>query len=97
MVGGGAAYILTTNGAAYNIAHASAIFEAVVEYYFFPGLKRWGWVGVVGVVMVVAGQVARTLAMKHAGNNFSHYVSTRREAGHKLVDTGIYGYEGSST
>ncbi|KAA8908350.1 farnesyl cysteine-carboxyl methyltransferase [Sphaerosporella brunnea] len=86
------AFILTTNGAAYNIAHVSAMLEAVVEYYFCPELKRHGWVTATGVIMVVSGQLARTYAMKHAGSNFSHYVATRREARHRLVTTGIYAY-----
>lgn len=42
--------------------------------------------------MMVTGQLARTLAMKHAGKNFSHQVATRREPGHELVTRGIYAY-----
>jgi protein-S-isoprenylcysteine O-methyltransferase len=84
------AFILTSNGSAYNIAHASAILEAVVEYYFWPELKRHRWVTATGAVLVVLGQLARTYAMKHAGSNFSHYVATRRDAEHRLVTSGIY-------
>ncbi|KAI5821023.1 prenylcystein carboxymethyl transferase [Pyronema omphalodes] len=86
------AFILTSNGAAYNIAHASAIVEALVEYYFFPQLKAFNWVTVIGLFLVIIGQTARTLAMKHAGSNFSHYVVTEREAGHRLVTEGIYAW-----
>ena len=42
--------------------------------------------------MMVIGQLARTLAMKHAGKNFSHQVATRHEPGHELVTRGIYAY-----
>jgi protein-S-isoprenylcysteine O-methyltransferase len=84
------AFILTSNGSAYNIAHASALLEGAVEYYFWPELKRHGWVSATGAVLVVLGQLARTYAMKHAGSNFSHYVATRRDAEHRLVTSGIY-------
>jgi protein-S-isoprenylcysteine O-methyltransferase len=86
------AFILTSNGAAYNIAHASAIVEALVEYYFFPHLKALNWVTLIGLFLVIIGQTARTLAMKHAGSNFSHYVVTEKEAGHRLVTEGIYAW-----
>lgn len=86
------AYILTSNGAAYNIAHATALVEAVVEYYYFPQLKAHPAATAIGLFLIVVGQTARTLAMKHAGSNFSHYVATRYESGHSLVDTGIYAW-----
>ncbi|PWW71849.1 ICMT-domain-containing protein [Tuber magnatum] len=36
--------------------------------------------------------VARSLAMVHAGTNFSHLVAYRKEEGHVLVKSGIYRY-----
>ncbi|KAF8248254.1 ICMT-domain-containing protein [Wilcoxina mikolae CBS 423.85] len=86
------AFILTTNGAAYNIAHMSAIFEATVEYYFFPFLKKQCGVTIFGLILVVVGQLARTYAMKHAGSNFSHHVAQKLETEHTLVTSGIYSH-----
>ena len=60
--------------------------------------KGEGWKGewtggglwIVGVVLMLVGQVARSLAMIHAGTNFSHLVAYRKEEGHVLVKSGIY-------
>lgn len=49
-----------------------------------------GGLWIVGVVLMLVGQVARSLAMIHAGTNFSHLVAYRREEGHVLVKSGIY-------
>lgn len=49
-----------------------------------------GRLWIVGVVLMLVGQVARSLAMIHAGTNFSHLVAYRREEGHVLVKSGIY-------
>lgn len=86
----GTAFILTTNGAAYNIAHLSAVLEAGIEYYFFPSLKKHCVVSVFGLLLVVIGQFTRACAMMHAGSNFSHRVAQTLEAEHTLVTTGIY-------
>lgn len=86
------AFILTSNGMAYNIAHTSAMAEALLEWWLIPGLKKNIGITAAGIVLVVVGQLARTLAMKHAGTNFSHYVALRRQEGHVLVKTGIYRY-----
>ncbi|KAL0637117.1 farnesyl cysteine-carboxyl methyltransferase [Maublancomyces gigas] len=86
------AFLLTSNGMAYNIAHASAFTEAAVEWYFFPGLKTHRALTAFGVILVILGQLARSYAMAHAGTNFSHVVVMNREQGHILVKTGIYAY-----
>ncbi|KAF8542037.1 Isoprenylcysteine carboxyl methyltransferase family-domain-containing protein [Trichophaea hybrida] len=86
------AFILTTNGAAYNIAHMSAIFEATIEFYLYPSLKKQCVVTIFGLILVVVGQLSRTYAMKHAGSNFSHHVAQKLEAEHTLVTSGIYSY-----
>ncbi|RPB02239.1 ICMT-domain-containing protein [Choiromyces venosus 120613-1] len=41
---------------------------------------------------VVEWLIARSLAMVHAGTNFSHLVAYRKEEDHVLVKTGIYRY-----
>jgi len=51
-----------------------------------------GGLWILGVVLMLVGQVARSLAMIHAGTNFSHLVAYRREEGHVLVKSGIYWY-----
>jgi protein-S-isoprenylcysteine O-methyltransferase Ste14 len=45
-----------------------------------------------GLLLVTIGQIARSLAMAHAGTNFNHVVQNTREQDHVLVKTGIYRY-----
>lgn len=45
-----------------------------------------------GIVVTLLGQVLRSVAMIHAGSNFSHQLAFRKVAGHVLVTGGIYRY-----
>ncbi|KAG0341977.1 hypothetical protein BG004_005797 [Podila humilis] len=74
----------------YSMATASGITEFLIELCFFPGLKSWGWLNKIGLVMVIVGQLARTLAMFSAKSNFSHHVEYYKEEHHVLVTDGIY-------
>lgn len=89
-------FLLTSNGAAYNIAHGSAMLECVVSHYLF-GSSTSSIIRTVsnalllfGILCMVAGQIVRTLAMATAGSNFNHIVQVRRREGHVLVTGGIY-------
>lgn len=74
------------------MATASGVTEFLIELYFFPGLKSWGLLNKIGLVMVIVGQLARTLAMFSAKSNFSHHVEYYKEEHHVLVTDGIYRY-----
>ncbi|EFQ99203.1 protein-S-isoprenylcysteine O-methyltransferase [Nannizzia gypsea CBS 118893] len=93
------AFLLSSNGAAYNIAHSSAIAECILSHLFLPdGYLKWtsvlfGGVRVqviAGLVMVLVGQVIRSLAMVQAGSNFTHTIQTQRREEHVLVKSGLY-------
>ncbi|KAF8475973.1 Isoprenylcysteine carboxyl methyltransferase family-domain-containing protein [Kalaharituber pfeilii] len=87
------AFLLTSNGSAYNAAHLTATLESLLELYFFPNLKpRLTFSTYLGLLLVLLGQTTRTLAMVHAGTNFNHNVQRRRQPGHVLVKHGIYAY-----
>jgi len=86
------AFILTNNGSGYTAAHASATLEALIEWWLFPSLKRHWYIMTSGIVLMLLGQAIRSLAMAHAGANFSHYLARRREDDHVLVQSGIYKY-----
>lgn len=45
---------------------------------------------VAGLLVVLAGQTCRTVAMYTAGESFNHYVQRQRAHKHKLVTSGIY-------
>lgn len=74
----------------YTMATASGVTEFLIELYFFPGLKSFGLLNKIGLVMVIVGQIARTLAMFSAKSNFSHHVEYYKEEHHVLVTEGIY-------
>lgn len=48
------------------------------------------WVSIIGLMLCIAGDAARKIAMLTAFNNFDHLIRTRREEHHELVTTGIY-------
>ena len=82
---------LLQNGAEYLVAHCAGLAEHLLEMRFAPQLKT-SWAGFMsGLMLVVAGQALRTLAMVHSGSNFSHRVAVEKRADHELVRTGIYG------
>ena len=89
------AFLLSQNGQAYNIAHTAAFTECILTSIFLPtwqtSLSRPSVVAF-GCMMIVVGQVTRSIAMAQAGTNFNHTVQTRKNQGHELVTSGIYGY-----
>lgn len=71
----------------YYVAAASML-ETVVVHRFF----NYSSISLIGLLVVVAGQGCRTLAMYTAGESFNHYVQRERFEKHKLVTSGIYRY-----
>lgn len=94
------AFLLSSNGWAYNVAHGSAMLECLIGYYFFPESRYYSLsiednygikiTVVLGVLLVVLGQTVRTLAMAQAGSNFNHTVQVEYKEGHTLVRNGVY-------
>ncbi|RDW90491.1 protein-S-isoprenylcysteine carboxyl O-methyltransferase [Aspergillus mulundensis] len=94
-----AAFLLSTNGWAYNVAHSSAAVECLLGYLFCPRDSYFEFTAsvdgvkvqvVAGLLFMVVGQVIRSLAMAQAGSNFNHTVQVERKDGHMLVTHGIY-------
>jgi protein-S-isoprenylcysteine O-methyltransferase len=58
------------------------------------GIRLWihwsHWSFGLGIVIVVMGQVIRSLAMMTAGESFNHLIQTRRKANHVLITHGVY-------
>ncbi|MCJ1327954.1 hypothetical protein MMC10_004629 [Thelotrema lepadinum] len=46
---------------------------------------------VLGLSMMLLGQLTRSIAMAEAGTNFNHTVQWKKSRGHELVTSGIYG------
>jgi len=81
---------LLENGSQYHVAHGVAVLEHVVTVWLKPSLKTYHYVSSIGIVLVVLGQVLRSIAMIHAATNFSHAVAYRKREDHILVTDGIY-------
>ncbi|BCS26382.1 protein-S-isoprenylcysteine carboxyl O-methyltransferase [Aspergillus puulaauensis] len=93
------AFLLSSNGWAYNVAHSSAFLECLLAYLFYPHESYFDFTApvngvkiqvVIGIVLMALGQVVRSLAMAQAGSNFNHTVQVERREGHTLVTHGVY-------
>ncbi|KAI8095718.1 Isoprenylcysteine carboxyl methyltransferase family-domain-containing protein [Thamnidium elegans] len=74
----------------YHAAHTAALVEFLIEYYFFPSWKKFGWINYIGLLLLIMGQGCRTVAMFSARHNFSHHIVDYKESDHVLVKHGIY-------
>lgn len=74
----------------YGAAAVCSWTEYAVERYLFPGMKEFGFLSWLGLVLCVGGEVVRKWAMFTARSNFNHVVQIQREEGHVLVTHGIY-------
>ncbi|KUI65555.1 Protein-S-isoprenylcysteine O-methyltransferase [Cytospora mali] len=89
-------FLLTANWPAYAIAHTAAAVECLLTNALFPG-RSWApfhtgtLLMLLGVFLVVVGQVVRSAAMVQAGPSFNHIVQQTQKREHILVTTGIYG------
>ncbi|OJJ67423.1 hypothetical protein ASPBRDRAFT_135696 [Aspergillus brasiliensis CBS 101740] len=92
------AYLLTSNGWTYHIAHGSAILECLLTHTYFTSRpvplylpsSLTSYQVCLGLVLMVLGQTIRSVAMAQAGSNFNHTVQVTRREGHVLVTGGVY-------
>ncbi|KAG6365202.1 hypothetical protein INS49_006810 [Diaporthe citri] len=89
-------FLLTANWPAYAVAHSAASLECLVTSVFFPA-RSWAPFGtgpllmLLGISLVLVGQVVRSAAMVQAGPSFNHIVQQTQKREHILITTGIYG------
>ncbi|VEU21793.1 DEKNAAC102634 [Brettanomyces naardenensis] len=84
---------LINNGLEYQLAHALALTESLIEIYFFPSFKRSLLpIKLIGFFAALGGQSLRTLAMITSGENFSHTIEGTKTDAHVLVTDGIYSF-----
>ncbi|KAG5984762.1 hypothetical protein E4U55_003274 [Claviceps digitariae] len=90
------AFLLTANWPAYPIAHALGCLECLITHTIFtttttsPTKTHPTLPLLLGLTMVLLGQLVRSSAMLHAGTSFNHTVQTRKASSHTLVTTGVY-------
>lgn len=99
-------FLLSSNGSAYNIAHASALIEFSVRNWLLSGQRSWLESPLhlpillpivppnlslpLGFMLVAIGQGVRTVAMAEAGKSFNHIIQSRKKDDHVLIKSGIY-------
>ena len=76
----------------YGIAAVVSWIEYLVEYVIYPDMKAVSLFSLVGLILVVGGELMRKVAMITAGSNFTHEVAHRKRYNHELVTTGVYGW-----
>lgn len=87
-------FLLFNNGTAYNVAHSLATLEIIISK-FFSGYQEYfvsKYSIAAGIILILVGQVVRSVAMAQAGTNFNHTPAKVRKEGHVLVTAGIYGW-----
>ena len=87
-------FLLYSNGRAYNLANLFAVIEAVISS-FVPSYRTFlknEYTMAIGCVLVVVGQVVRSVAMSQAGTNFNHTPVKTKKDDHQLVTRGVYGW-----
>ncbi|KAK6175329.1 hypothetical protein SNE40_013817 [Patella caerulea] len=76
----------------YKIAAVASWTEFTLEWFLFPGLKQYRMISLVGLLMVIGGEVLRKASMITARSNFNHYVQHIKQHDHQLVTHGVYRY-----
>ena len=85
-------FLLFSNGVSYNVAHTLATIEIVVSKFFpwYQSLLVSPYSIIIGVALILIGQMVRSIAMAQAGTNFNHTPQKFRKDGHELVTRGVY-------
>ncbi|KAM9299134.1 protein-S-isoprenylcysteine O-methyltransferase [Gastrophryne carolinensis] len=83
---------LLNHSVEYTLAAVSSWVEFTIEKTIFPGLKQITWLSVIGLIMVLLGEVLRKCAMLTAGSNFNHIVQNEKSETHILVTSGVYSW-----
>ncbi|KAE8593224.1 hypothetical protein XENTR_v10019036 [Xenopus tropicalis] len=76
----------------YTLAAVSSWVEFTVEKTIYPDLKQITWLSVIGLIMVLFGELLRKCAMLTAGSNFNHIVQNEKSDSHTLVTSGVYSW-----
>ncbi|KAJ3409653.1 hypothetical protein HDV05_004311 [Chytridiales sp. JEL 0842] len=76
----------------YHFAMAFGVVEYLVELYYFPTWKSFGWFNYICLILLIGAQCLRSLAMITAGHNFTHIIARQKDRAHVLVKTGVYKY-----
>ncbi|KAL7021555.1 hypothetical protein ACKWTF_011923 [Chironomus riparius] len=76
----------------YEIAAVSSWIEFFVEVYYFPEIKKYKMIWLLGATICFFGEVLRKTAMLTAKKSFHHLVQFQQSEDHKLVTNGVYNF-----
>ncbi|KAK3119499.1 hypothetical protein QOZ80_9AG0671450 [Eleusine coracana subsp. coracana] len=74
----------------YVLAMSFAMLEHLTEIFLFPEVKDFWFVSIIGLLMVVIGEIFRKLAVVTAGRAFTHVIRIYHDDHHQLVTHGVY-------
>eukprot|EP00667_Euglena_gracilis_P015545 EG_transcript_16180 len=80
---------MLNHSTAYWLAHAVSITESLVTFTLFPFIKLPA-LFVLGLAMVVGGELVRKAGMFTAATSFSHRIAMVKQPEHELITHGIY-------
>jgi protein-S-isoprenylcysteine O-methyltransferase len=85
---------LLNHSSAYHKALLASVIEFTLQVLLFgtDGFKSDKITFVIGIIIVLAAQTTRSLAMHQAGVHFTHIVADERHPQHELVTSGLYHY-----
>lgn len=83
---------LLNHSPAYNFALVIAVIEYVIEVKWFPHLKLYHSLSMLGLLICIVGESIRKTAILTAKSNFDHRLKTYKDKDHVLVTHGIYSW-----
>lgn len=84
------ATFMLNHSIAYIGAATMSWLEFLIEIYFWPTLKKNTTILFIGILICIAGEVLRKLAIITANTNFNHIVQYHKNENHTLVTHGVY-------
>ncbi|XP_015786755.1 protein-S-isoprenylcysteine O-methyltransferase [Tetranychus urticae] len=83
---------MLNHSVAYHTALIAAVGEYFIELHFSHQIKSSTFVMFVGLIMCLAGDFLRKLAILTARSNFDHTIQTKKSRDHILVTHGVYSW-----
>lgn len=74
----------------YALAAVASWIEFLVEVNFWPEIKEYWMITILGALLCLGGEFFRKLAIVTANTNFNHIVQFEKANDHKLVKNGVY-------
>jgi protein-S-isoprenylcysteine O-methyltransferase len=83
---------LVNQSLAFGIAIVASWIEFGLEAFLIPAMKCSTTLTTLGLMVVLCGQMLRSLAMYQAGPSFTHLVESEKKPRHILIKWGVYKY-----